>query len=230
MLANREWDIVIASLSVLGEGAMVTIYLSVLAMLGAVMVGLAVALMRIFKIRIFEVIAKVYVSFFRGTPLLVQLLILYFGLTSFHIMLEPFPAALIGLILHFGAYISEIFRGAIVSIHIGQWEAGRSLGMSTMQVLQKIVLPQALRISIPSLWNCLIDILKSSSLASVITVPELTRQVEEQSSAQFVFMPYFLTLAVFYWVMVIAMGWVQEWLEKKLMIPGGSSLSRQDTL
>jgi cystine transport system permease protein len=69
----------------------------------------------------------------------------------------------------------------------------------------------------------LIDILKSSSLASVITVPELTRQVEEQSSAQFVFMPYFLTLAVFYWVMVIAMGWVQEWLEKKLMIPGGSS-------
>lgn len=223
MLANREWDIVIASLSVLGEGAMVTIYLSVLAMLGAIMVGLLVALMRIFKIRIFELIAKVYVSFFRGTPLLVQLLILYFGLTSFHIMLEPFPAALIGLILHFGAYISEIFRGAIVSIHIGQWEAGRSLGMSTMQVLQKIVLPQALRISIPSLWNCLIDILKSSSLASVITVPELTRQVEEQSSAQFVFMPYFLTLAVFYWVMVIAMGWVQEWLEKKLMIPGGSS-------
>ncbi|MBP2658487.1 MAG: yecS 2 [Firmicutes bacterium] len=223
MLANREWDIVIASLSVLGEGAMVTIYLSVLAMLGAVMVGLLVALMRIFKIRIFELIAKVYVSFFRGTPLLVQLLILYFGLTSFHIMLEPFPAALIGLILHFGAYISEIFRGALVSIHIGQWEAGRSLGMSTMQVLQKIVLPQALRISIPSLWNCLIDILKSSSLASVITVPELTRQVEEQSSAQFVFMPYFLTLAVFYWVMVIAMGWVQEWLEKKLMIPGGSS-------
>lgn len=223
MLANREWDIVIASLSVLGEGAMVTIYLSVLAMLGAVMVGLLVALMRIFKIRIFELIAKVYVSFFRGTPLLVQLLILYFGLTSFHIMLEPFPAALIGLILHFGAYISEIFRGAIVSIHIGQWEAGRSLGMSIMQVLQKIVLPQALRISIPSLWNCLIDILKSSSLASVITVPELTRQVEEQSSAQFVFMPYFLTLAVFYWGMIIAMGWVQEWLEKKLMIPGGSS-------
>lgn len=223
MLANREWDIVIASLSVLGEGAMVTIYLSLAAMVGAVIVGLVVALMRISKIYILELIAKVYISFFRGTPLLVQLLILYFGLTSFHIMLEPFPAALIGLILHFGAYISEIFRGAILSIHVGQWEAGLSLGMNKFQVLQEIVLPQALRISIPSLWNCLIDILKSSSLASVITVPELTRQVEEQSSAQFVFMPYFLTLAVFYWVMVIAMGWVQEWLEKKLMIPGGSS-------
>ncbi|MDF2633989.1 MAG: yecS 2 [Pelosinus sp.] len=223
MLANREWDIVIASFSVLGEGALVTIYLSLAAMIGAVIVGLVVALMRISKIRIFELIAKVYISFFRGTPLLVQLLILYFGLTSFHIMLEPFTAALIGLILHFGAYISEIFRGAILSIHIGQWEAGLSLGMDTIQVLRRIILPQALRISIPSLWNCLIDILKSSSLASVITVPELTRQVEEQSSAQFVFMPYFLTLAVFYWVMVIAMGWVQEWLEKKLRIPGGSS-------
>lgn len=223
MLANREWDIVIASLSVLGEGALVTIYLSAAAMVGAVILGLAVALMRISKFKLLEQIAKLYVSFFRGTPLLVQLLILYFGLTSFHIMLDPFPAALIGLILHFGAYISEIFRGAILSIHIGQQEAGLSLGMSTFQVLQRIILPQAMRISIPALWNCLIDILKSSSLASVITVPELTRQVEEQSAAQFVFMPYFVTLAVFYWVMVIAMGWVQEWLEKKLMIPGGTS-------
>ncbi len=223
MLANREWDIVIASLSVLGQGAFVTIYLSAAAMGGAVLLGLVVALMRISKLKILEQSAKLYVSFFRGTPLLVQLLILYFGLTSFHIMLEPFPAALIGLILHFGAYISEIFRGAIQSIHVGQREAGLSLGMSNVQVMQRIVLPQAMRISIPALWNCLIDILKSSSLASVITVPELTRQVEEQSAAQFVFMPYFLTLAVFYWVMVIAMGWVQEWLERKLMIPGGSS-------
>lgn len=222
MLASREWDIVIASLSVLGQGAWVTIYLSLAAMLGAVALGLIVSLIGIFKIRGLKEIAKVYVSFFRGTPLLVQLLILYFGLTSFAIMLDPFPAALIGLILHFGAYISEIFRAAILSIGTGQWEAGASLGMSNMQVLRSIVLPQAARISIPSLWNSLIDILKSSSLTSVITVPELTRQVEEQSSAQFVFMPYFITLAIFYWVMVIAMGWVQEWLERKLIIPGDS--------
>ena len=223
MLASREWDIVIASLSVLGQGAWVTIYLSLTAMLGAVILGLIVALIGIFKIRILQGMAKVYVSFFRGTPLLVQLLILYFGLTSFNITLDPFVAALIGLILHFGAYISEIFRAAILSISQGQWEAGASLGMKNMQILRHIVLPQAARISIPSLWNSLIDILKSSSLASVITVPELTRQVEEQSSAQFVFMPYFITLAVFYWVMVIAMGWVQEWLERKLIIPGDSA-------
>jgi His/Glu/Gln/Arg/opine family amino acid ABC transporter permease subunit len=223
MLASREWDIVISSLGVLGEGAWVTIYLSVAAMLGATLLGLLIAVIKIGKIKILEPIATVYVSFFRGTPLLVQLLILYFGLTSFNIMLDPFPAALLGLILHFGAYISEIFRGTILSISAGQWEAGASIGMSNMQILRRIILPQAMRISIPSLWNSLIDILKSSSLASVITVPDLTRQVEEQSAAQFVFMPYFITLAVFYWVMVLGMGWVQEWLEKKLEIPGGST-------
>jgi L-cystine transport system permease protein len=125
----------------------------------------------------------------------------------------------LGLTLHFGAYISEIFRATILSINKGQWEAALSLGMTYPQALRRIVLPQAMRISIPPLWNNLIDILKSSSLASVITVPELTRQVEEQSAAQFVFMPYFLTLAAFYWIMVITMGWVQQWLEKKLEIP-----------
>lgn len=223
MLVSREWSIVIGSLPVLMQGAFVTIYLSVLAMLGAVVFGLLVAIVRVARVRGLEQAAKVYVSFFRGTPLLVQLLMLYFGLTSFHIVLDPLPAALIGLILHFAAYISEIFRATIISISAGQWEAALSLGMTYPQVLRRVVLPQATRISIPPLWNCLIDILKSSSLASVVTVPELTRQVEEQSSAQFVFMPYFVTLALFYWVMVVVMGIVQEWLERRLKIPGGTA-------
>lgn len=222
MLASRDWNIVIGSFPVLAEGALVTIYLSLAAMLGAVVLGLVVALMRISKVKFLDRTARIYVSFFRGTPLLVQLLMLYYGLTSFHIVMDPFPAALIGLILHFGAYISEIFRATILSISEGQWEAAWSLGMTRPQVLRRIVLPQATRISIPPLWNCLIDTLKSSSLASVVTVPELTRQVEEQSAGQFVFMPYFITLAAFYWAMVGLMGWVQEWLEKKLEIPGGS--------
>jgi cystine transport system permease protein len=222
MLANREWLIVFDSLPVLVQGALVTIQISLIAMTGAVLLGLVVALMRLSRMQVLQLAAKVYISFFRGTPLLVQLLMLYFGLTSFHIKLDPVPAAVIGLILHFGAYISEIFRATILSISRGQWEAALSLGMTNSQVLRRIILPQAARTAIPPLWNCLIDTLKSSSLASVVTVPELTRQVEEQSSAQFVFMPYFITLAVFYWVMVIVMGWVQEWLEKKLEIPGGS--------
>lgn len=187
------------------------------------MLGLLVAVVRVANVKGLTQLAQIYVSFFRGTPLLVQLLMLYFGLTSFNIILDPFPAALIGLILHFGAYISEIFRATIISISTGQWEAALSLGMTYSQALRRIVLPQAARIAIPPLWNCLIDVLKSSSLASVVTVPELTRQVEEQSSAQFVFMPYFVTLALFYWALVLVMGLVQEWLERKLRIPGGSS-------
>lgn len=223
MLVNREWSIVFGSLPILLQGAFVTIYLSVMSMFGAVILGLLVAVVRVAKVKGLDLAARIYVSFFRGTPLLVQLLMLYFGLTSFHIVLDPLPAALIGLILHFAAYISEIFRATIISISAGQWEAALSLGMNYPQVLRRIVLPQAARIAIPPLWNCLIDILKSSSLTSVVTVPELTRQVEEQSSAQFVFMPYFITLAAFYWVMVLAMGLVQEWLERKLKIPGGAA-------
>ncbi|GBG55337.1 cysteine ABC transporter permease [Sporomusaceae bacterium FL31] len=223
MLVSREWGIVFDSFPVLLQGTFVTVYLSVLAMVGAVIVGLLVAVVRVANIKGLTQLAQLYVSFFRGTPLLVQLLMLYFGLTSFNIILDPFPAALIGLILHFGAYISEIFRATIISISTGQWEAALSLGMTYSQALRRIVLPQAARIAIPPLWNCLIDVLKSSSLASVVTVPELTRQVEEQSSAQFVFMPYFVTLALFYWVLVLVMGLVQEWLERKLRIPGGSS-------
>jgi cystine transport system permease protein len=223
MLVSREWGIVFDSFPVLLQGTFVTVYLSVLAMVGAVILGLLVAVVRVAKIKGLTQLAQLYVSFFRGTPLLVQLLMLYFGLTSFNIILDPFPAALIGLILHFGAYISEIFRATIISISTGQWEAALSLGMTYSQALRRIVLPQAARIAIPPLWNCLIDVLKSSSLASVVTVPELTRQVEEQSSAQFVFMPYFVTLALFYWVLVLVMGLVQEWLERKLRIPGGSS-------
>lgn len=220
MLANREWLLVVDSLPLLAEGAMVTLYLSLGAMAGAVLLGLILALFRLAKGSVLEKAAKVYVSFFRGTPLLVQLLILYFGLTSFEIILEPMTAAWLGLTLHFAAYISEIFRATIFAIPKGQWEAALSIGMTNPQILRRIILPQAFRISIPPLWNSLIDILKSSSLASVITVPELTRQVEEQSAAQFVFMPYFLTLAVFYWVMVVAMSWVQGWLEKRLDYAG----------
>ncbi|HZW82797.1 MAG TPA: amino acid ABC transporter permease [Candidatus Deferrimicrobium sp.] len=219
MLANREWQIVFSSLPILGKGALTTVYISLGAMLGALILGLIVALLRISGIKILNGFARVYVSFFRGTPLLVQLLIFYFGLTSFKIVLDPIPAAYLALILHFGAYISEIFRATILSISKGQWEAAFSLGMTYPQALRRIILPQATRISIPPLWNNFIDILKSSSLTSVVTVPELTRAVEEQSAAQFVFLPYFLTLALFYWVMVIGMGWVQTWLEKHLTIP-----------
>lgn len=188
-------------------------------MLGALVLGLLVALVRVSDTKGLTAVAKLYVSFFRGTPLLVQLFLFYYGLTSFDIILEPLEAAYLGLILHFAAYISETFRATILSIKKGQWEAAFSLGMNYLQTFRYIVLPQALRVSIPPLWNSFIDILKSSSLASVVMVGEVTRLVVEQSAAKFIFMPYFIILALFYWVLVIAMGWVQDWLERRLNLP-----------
>ncbi|WP_122629172.1 amino acid ABC transporter permease [Lucifera butyrica] len=220
MSLDKEWLIILHSLPVLAEGALVTLVLSFAAMAGALFLGLAITIVRVFKIRSLDRTVRLYVSFFRGTPLLVQLLILYFGLTTFHIILTPSTAALLGLSLHFSAYISEIFRATVLSINRGQWEAAFSLGMTKVQTLRHIILPQAMRISIPPLWNSFIDVLKSSSLASVITVPELTRQIEEQSAAHFIFMPYFITLALFYWVMVVGMSQIQSWLEEKMHIPG----------
>ncbi|WP_366924457.1 amino acid ABC transporter permease [Metallumcola ferriviriculae] len=219
MSVSSEWQYVISSLPILVQGAYVTLYLSLGSMVGALVLGLLVALMRISKFRLIKGVARFYVSFFRGTPLLVQLLLFYYGLTSYNIVLDPLPAAYLGLILHFGAYISETFRATILSIKKGQWEAAFSLGMNYLHTFWHVILPQAVRISIPPLWNSFIDILKSSSLASVVMVGEITRIVTEQSAAKFIFMPYFMALALFYWIVVIAMGRVQEWLEQRLSIP-----------
>lgn len=215
MSVSREWLLVVESFPLLIRGLYVTIYLSIGSMLGALILGLLIALIRVAKVKYLKNLVGFYVSFFRGTPLLVQLFIIYFGLTSFNILLDPIPAAFIGLIFHFSAYISEIFRAAMLSIDRGQWEAAYSLGMNYILVIKEIILPQAFRRSIPPIWNSFIDTVKSSSLASAITVPEITKIVGEQSAAQFVFMPYFLTLAFFYWIIIILLGFVQDWLEKK---------------
>lgn len=215
MLANNTWHVLISSLPLVGKGALVTIYLALGSMLGALLLGLAISLCKLSSKQWLIKLLSIYVSFFRGTPLLIQLLIIYFGLTSFHITLDPLTAAYCGLILHFSAYISETLRAAISSVDKGQWESAYALGMRKTQVLRYIILPQAARVAVPPLWNSFIDVLKSTSLASVVTVPELTRNIEEISAAQFVFMPLFLELAFLYWIMVLLMTRVQDWLEKK---------------
>lgn len=218
MLVNNTWNVLISSLPLVGKGALVTGYLALGSMLGALIVGLAISLGKLSSNRLLVKLLNLYVSFFRGTPLLIQLLIIYYGLTSFQITLKPLTAAYYGLILHFSAYISETLRAAISSLDKGQWEAAYALGMSKAQVLRYIILPQAARVAVPPLWNSFIDVLKSTSLASVVTVPELTRSIEEISAANFVFMPLFLELALLYWIMVLLMTRVQVWLERKWTI------------
>jgi L-cystine transport system permease protein len=161
--------------------------------------------------------AKGYISFFRGTPLLIQLLILYNGFTFLYVP-EGWQAALAGLILHFSAYIAESYRGAIQSIEKGQWEAAFSLGMNRYLTYKEVILPQAWRISIPSVWNSLIDIVKASSLASVITVPELTLMADQISASQLIVLPVLLEAAVIYWILTSLLDGLRVLLERRIRL------------
>ncbi|GGB66092.1 amino acid ABC transporter permease [Fictibacillus barbaricus] len=214
---NNLSEILINSLPYLLEGAVFTIVISVVSILGALVFGLVVALCRMSSNKFLSGIAKGYISFFRGTPLLIQLLILYNGFTFIYVP-EGWQAALAGLILHFSAYIAESYRGAIQSIEKGQWEAAFSLGMNRYQTYKEVILPQAWRISIPSVWNQLIDIIKASSLASVITVPELTLMADQISASQLIVLPVLVEAAIIYWILTSLLDGLRVLLERRIRI------------
>lgn len=208
------------SLPYLLQGTGITLELWVGCCVGSVVLGLVLALMRLSGSRWLQGCAGIYLSFFRGTPLLVQLMIFYYGLTSFNILLTPMQAAYLGFILHFAAYISESFRSAIAAVDKGQWEAAATLGMTTPQTLRRIVLPQAMRIALPPLGNSLIDLAKSTSIASVIQVSELTHRADEISAGALVVMPLLLVTAVIYWAMTTVLTYLLGRLEKAAALPG----------
>ncbi|TLS38331.1 amino acid ABC transporter permease [Pseudalkalibacillus caeni] len=206
------------SLPFLLEGAKNTVILSFFSIIGALVMGLVIALLRISRVKLLDYFGKLYVSFFRGTPLLIQLFILYYGLPSIEIRLTAWQAAFLGLILHFAAYISESLRAAIVSISKGQWEAAMSLGMDTKLILKEVILPQAWRRAIPPVWNSLIDIVKASSLASVVTVSELTYNADQMAAVSYKVMLILMEAALIYWALTTFLNVLQGVLERKLQI------------
>ncbi|MBD2060281.1 amino acid ABC transporter permease [Oculatella sp. FACHB-28] len=207
-------DLLIDSLPLLLKGALMTVWISVLGIVFALLVGLLVAILALSGVRVLEWLSSLYVSFFRGTPLLVQLFIIYFGFAGI-VRFTPFQSIVIGLTLHFGAYISESFRGAILSIAGGQWEASASLGLSRFDTFVHVILPQAWRRAIPSIWNSLIDVVKASSLASVVTVEELTSIADQISSASAVVLPILLEAALIYWALTTLLDIVQRYFERR---------------
>lgn len=207
-------NLLINSLPLLLKGALTTVWISFLGIIFALIIGLAVAILALSKIKAFERITALYVSFFRGTPLLVQLFIIYFGFASV-IRFTPFQSSVIGLSLHFGAYISESFRGAISSISSSQWEAATSLGLKQSDTFIYVIFPQAWRRAIPSVWNSLIDVVKASSLASVVTVEELTSIADQISSASAVVLPILLTAAAIYWALTTLLDILQRYFEHR---------------
>ncbi|MCP8968166.1 amino acid ABC transporter permease [Ectobacillus ponti] len=183
-------------------------------------IGLALAvvtaLCRISGNGLLDRIARVYVSVIRGTPLLVQLFIIFYGLPTVGITIDPFPAAVIGFSLSVGAYASEIVRAAIQSIPKGQWEAAYTIGMSYRQALQRVILPQAARVSVPPLSNSFISLLKDTSLASTILVVEMFRKAQEIAAMNYEFLIVYTLAAVIYWVICFILSIGQQVLEKRL--------------
>ena len=211
--------LLLQSAPALAAGALLTIKFTLLSMLFGLAGGVLIALMGISTNRWFVRIARVYVSIMRGTPLLVQIFVVYYGLPSVGIALEPTPAGVLALSANVAAYLSESMRGAILGIPRGQWLAAYSLGLSRRQTLRYVVGPQALRIAVPSLSNSLISLVKDTSLVSVITVTELLRSAQEVIAATYQPLPLYIGAAGIYWVLCHLLEAVQHWLEKRLALP-----------
>ena len=180
------------------------------------LIGFGLALMRLSAIKLLSWTARVYVSFFRGTPLLVQLFMIYYGLPQLGIELDPLPAALIGFSLNMAAYACEILRAAISSIDRGQWEAAASIGMTRGQAMRRAILPQAARTALPPLGNSFISLVKDTALAATIQVPELFRQAQLITARTFEIFTMYLAAALIYWVLASALAHLQNRLEARV--------------
>ena len=198
------------------KGAGWTLLLALASIFFGAIVGTAVAITRLARVPVLAPVAALYVSAMRGTPLLVQLFVIYFGLPSIGIQFDPITAGILGLSLNVGAYLSETLRGAINGVEHGQWNAGRSLGFTQAQVLRYVVGPQALRLAVPSLSNSLISLIKDTSLVSVIAVSELMLATREAIATTFPPFPLYLSAAVIYWAMRASFEGLQKKLETRL--------------
>ncbi len=165
--------------------------------------------------------ARAYISIMRGTPLLIQIFVVYYGLPSVGIELDPTPAGVLALSGNVSAYLSENMRGAILGIARGQWLAAYSLGLSYQQTLCYVIAPQALHIVLPSLPNSFIGLVKDTSLVSVITVTELLRSAQEVIAATYQPLPLYIGVACIYWVLCHLLEKFQHWPEAHLALPIG---------
>lgn len=197
----------------------ITLSLALISIVIGLAVGTSIALIRTYKIKILYPLSKVYVSFFRGTPLLVQLFIFYYGLPQIIPSLggiNAYTAAFLTLSINSSAYMSEIIRAAINSVDKGQMEAALSVGMTYFQGMTKIVLPQAARIAIPSLGNTFISLMKETSLAFVLGVSEMLAAAKMGSAASYRFFENYLAVGIIYWIITILFTYIIDRLERNM--------------
>ena len=212
-----DWGLVRSSLGPLLDGLLRgTLPLTAASFVLGLALALLLALMRLSHRRVLSALARAYVSVIRGTPLLLQLFIVFFGLPSLGITLAPWPSAIIALSLNVGGYASEAIRGAIIAVPRGPWAAAMTVGMNRTTTLRRVVLPQAARIAVPPLSNTLISLVKDTSLVSTILVTELLRKAQEIAAPSFQFFTLYGVAAVYYWVVCLLLSVGQTRLETRL--------------
>ncbi|TCQ10526.1 amino acid ABC transporter membrane protein (PAAT family) [Rhizobium sp. PP-F2F-G36] len=207
--------------ALLWAGAKFTVPLTLLSFFLGAMLGLITAVTRLFGPMPLALIARFYVWVIRGTPLLVQLFVIFYGLPSVGILLDAFSAALIGFTLNVGAYSSEIIRAVISSVPKGQWEAAYSIGMTWNQAMRRTILPQAARVAVPPLSNTFISLVKDTSLAAAITVPELFQSAQRIVATTYEPLILYIEAALIYLALSSVLSSVQVRLERRFARYGG---------
>ncbi len=214
---ERIWTLLKTSFTqILIPGFQITLPLTAVSFVLGLLIALITALVQVAKIPVLRQFARTYVWIFRGTPMLVQLFVVFYGLPKVGVYLDAIPAAIVVFSLNTGAYASETIRASILSVPVGQMEAGYCVGMTYTQTMFRIILPQALRTAFPPLSNTLIGLVKDTSLASNITVTEMF--LVSQRIAARTYEPFWLYIEVgaVYLIFCTVLTWLQGWLEKRL--------------
>ncbi|WP_281982550.1 amino acid ABC transporter permease [Thalassorhabdomicrobium marinisediminis] len=196
-----------------------TLFMALVGMAFALVLASILAVERVFRVPVLDLFVRLFISFFRGTPLLVQLFLFYYGLPqvlSFLTTIDGVTATIMGLTLHFSAYMAESIRAAILGVDRSQWEAAQAVGMTQSQMMLQIILPQAARVAAPTLVNYFIDMIKGTSLAFTLGVTELMGATQKEAAGSFLYFEAFLVVAALYWVMVEALSFAQRHLETYL--------------
>ncbi|MEJ4045369.1 amino acid ABC transporter permease [Erwinia sp. SLM-02] len=209
-------------------GLTFTIPLTLISFILGLSLGFIVALVRLYGPEPLKKVVRFYVWLIRGTPLLVQLFLIFYALPSAGITLDAFPAAIIGFTLNIGAYTSEVIRATLLSVPKGQWEAAHSIGMSWAQALRRVIIPQAARIAVPPLSNTFISLVKDTSLASVITVPELFLAAQRIAAVTYQPLILYTEAAIVYLIISSVLSSLQTRLEKKLENTGAVKGNEND--
>ena len=215
-MVGIDWPIVWMAIPLLAQGALITICISAVAIVLGTVGGLAFGLVSLSGSRIGRGLVAAYVDFVRGTPLLIQIFLIFFVLPSLGLRLNEVWAGIVALAFNATGYIAEIVRGTVGSVDRGQAEAARSVGLTEPRILVYVLLPQALRPMLPALTNELITLIKNSSLLSVISVYELTRAGQAIITTYFVPLEIYILLALFYYVIITALSRLSRLLERRL--------------